>query len=131
MYPAVEPSTVMAKKFAILVNADTDQVGAAANVLEYAIDLDDNDHEVVVYFDGSATQWNDELEDNPDNPVNDYYEEVRERDLIGGACGYCANAFGVADEVETEDIELLGGRTDHGPHVGGLVDQGYELLTIG
>ena len=120
----------LVEKYAVLLNADTDQVGSAANALEYAIDLDESGYEVEVYFDGSATKWIPELEENADNPVRPYYEEVNELGLIGGGCGYCANAFGAADGVRDAGVELLGGTEDHGPHVGELVDEGYEPLTV-
>ncbi|WP_143423307.1 DsrE family protein [Halegenticoccus soli] len=118
------------RQFAVLVNADTDSVGPAANGLEYAIDLDDSGYHVEVYFDGSATQWPPLLEEKPEHPVNKYYEEIQERNLLQGVCGYCADAFGVADENEELGVELLGGREDHGPHVGELVDEGFELITV-
>lgn len=118
-------------KYAVLVNADTEQVGPAANGLEYALDLAENGHQVEVFFDGAATQWIPELEGNEKHPVYDYYEQAREQGLVGGACGYCATSFGVYDEVEEAGVEPLGGQENHGPHVGDLVDEGYELLTVG
>ena len=118
-------------KYAIMLNADTDSVGPAANGLEYALDLDDAGHKVEVFFDGSATQWIALLDEAGNHPVKKYYEQVRERGLVGGACGYCADAFGVYDEVDEAGVEILGGQDDHGPDVGDLVEEGYELLTVG
>jgi hypothetical protein len=97
---------------------------------EYALDLDESGYQVEVYFDGAATQWPSTLEENPDNPVNKYYQEVREKGLIGGACGFCANACETYDELEDTDLDLLGGRENHGPHAGQLIDDGYELITV-
>ncbi|WP_338730256.1 hypothetical protein [Haladaptatus sp. DJG-WS-42] len=119
------------KKFAILLNADKTSVGPAANGLEYALDLDDAGYTAEVYFDGAATEWPAVLDRKPDNPVNKYFNEAVERGLIGGACGYCANAFGVYDDVDEAGVELLGGRENHGPDVGALVSEGYELITVG
>lgn len=117
-------------KYAVLLNASTNEIGQTANGLEYALDLDENDHEVDVYLDGAATQWPRELETNPDNMVNDYFTEAQQRDLVAGACSHCTTAFESTEEVEAADIELLGDG-DHGPSVGRLADEGYELVTIG
>ena len=118
------------QKFAVLVNGDTDHVGPTANGLEYALDLDESDYQVEVYFDGAATQWPATLNEKPDHPVNEYYEEAREKGLIGGACGYCANSYGSYDELDDLGVDLLGGRENHGPDAGDLVDDGYELITV-
>lgn len=119
-------------KYAIMINADTDQnhVGACANGLEYALDLDDNGHDAEVYFDGAATKWIPKLDKTSDHPVLKYWEEARERGLIAGACGFCSQSYGVADEVEAAGIDRIGGN-DHGPHMGDLVDAGYEIITVG
>ena len=98
--------------------------------MEYTLDHDESDYQVDVYFDGAATQWPGTLESNPENPVNKYYEEVRERRFVGGACGFCVNAYGTYEELADTDIDLLGGREDHGPHAGRLIDDGYELITV-
>jgi hypothetical protein len=117
-------------QYAVLLNATTDQVGATVNGLEYALTLHEDGHDVELYFDGEATRWPGELAANPDHPVKPAFEEAREQDLISGACGFCANAFGATDELADADIDLIGGIDDHGPDVASLVDEGYELLTI-
>lgn len=118
-------------KYALLLNASTDDVGPAANGLEYALDLDDAGHEVEVFFDGEATQWPGTLEETPDHPVNNYYEEVDDRGLVGGACGFCANAFDAVEGCEAAGVDLLGGSDEHAPDVGELTEDDYELLTVG
>lgn len=118
-------------QYAVLLNADTDRIGPAANGLEYALDRDDAGHHVEVCFDGAATPWVPELESDSSNPVHKYYADAREREIIGGACGYCADSFGVYDEVGEADVERIGGRDEHGPDVGALVEDGYELLPVG
>ena len=118
-------------RFAIMLNGSTDEVGPTANGLEYAIDLDNHGNEVVVYFDGASTQWPGLLGEKPEHPVNKYFTEVQERGLIGGACGYCAHAFDGAEGCEAAGIELLGGAEDHGPDVGELVTDGFDLITVG
>lgn len=116
--------------YAIMLNADTESIGPTANALEYAIDLDENGHEVDLYFDGVATQWPGTLSEKPEHPVNEYFEEADERDLIGGACSYCANAFGGTEGVQEAGIELLGG-DGHGPDIGELATDGVDIITVG
>jgi len=121
-------------KYAVMINAATDDAhtSSAGNGIEYGLDLAKAGHEVEIYFDGSATRWPDTLKRNPDHPVNKYYDEAMERDLIAGACEYCAHAYDAAETLEEEGIPLLGGATGgHGPDVGELASDGYELLTIG
>ncbi len=119
------------KKYAVLLNADTDEIGQMANGLQYAIDLDDTGFHVEVYFDGAATAWPDELKENPENPVKEYYDEVYTRDLVAGVCGYCVGAFDAADGVEEDNLNRIGGTEEHGPDVGQLAAEGYELITVG
>ena len=70
-----------------------------ANGLEHALDLDESDRHVEVYSDGATTQRADTLDRNPDRPVNGYDETAREKGLIGGAWGYCANSSGTDDAL--------------------------------
>lgn len=118
-------------KYALLLNASPDDVGPAANGLEYALDLDDAGHEVDVFFDGVATQWPGTLTEKPDHPVNNYFREADERGLLAGACGFCAHAFDGVDGCEAAGVELLGGPEEHAPDIGELVANDYELLTVG
>lgn len=118
-------------RYALMLNASTDDVGPTANGLEYALDLDGAGHEVEVFFDGEATRWPGTLEEKPNHPVNEYFEEADERGLIGGACGFCANAFDGAEGCEAAGVELLGSSDQHAPNVGELVNDEYELLTVG
>ena len=46
-----------------------------------------------------------------------------------GACAYCARAFGVKDEVQESDVELLGQFEGH-PSLAKLVTQGYQVITF-
>lgn len=117
-------------RFAVLLNTSTNEVGQTANGLEYALDLDESGNEVQVFFDGSATAWPGELAANPDHPVNEYLTEATDRGLIAGACSACAGVFETTEELEAADVELLGDG-DHGPSVGQLNADGFDLLTIG
>lgn len=118
-------------KYAVLLNGDTEDVGPTVNGLEYALDLDASGHEVDVFLDGVATQWPGQLQAKPDHPVNDYFSEARDRELVAGACGFCANAFDGAEGCREAGVELLGDEDTHGPDVGEVAAEGFELVTVG
>lgn len=118
-------------KYAILLNASTDDVGPTANGLEYALDLDQAGHDVNVYFDGVATQWPGELVEKPNHPINKFFNEADDRGLIAGACGFCADSFNGVEGCKEAGVEILGGPDEHAPPPSELVDNGYELLPIG
>lgn len=120
--------------FAVMVNSYVDKAhtSSAANAFQYALDLDDSGHKVEIYLDGAATQWVGTVERNNDHPVYKYYVEAQERDVLAGACEYCANAYDATEALEEAGVPLLGDASmGHGPDVGELVDAGYELLTLG
>jgi hypothetical protein len=52
-------------------------------------------------------------------------------DSYGGACGFCASFFEVDRAIEKVEITIDGDAAEHGPDVGQLAEQGYQLLTIG
>ena len=56
---------------------------------------------------------------------------MRDRGLVGGACGFCASFFEADRAIEKTEITLDGGSAEHGPDVGQLAEQGYQLLTVG
>jgi hypothetical protein len=128
--PVVRQGKSIMSKYAFLINSDLDDAASLTNTLGYARRLDDAGHEVVVFFDGAATQWIPELEADDEQLPADAYAAVRDRGLIGGACGFCASVFDVDRSIENADIALDGGVGDHGPDVGQLADQGYQLLTV-
>lgn len=118
-------------KYAVLLNASTDDIGPTANGLEYAIDLDGAGHEVDVFFDGVATQWPGELVEKPNHPINNFFEEADERGIIAGACGFCADSFDGTEGCKEAGVEILGAPDEHAPKPSELVADGYELLPIG
>lgn len=118
-------------RYAVMLNIETDEIGRMANGLKYAIELDDHGHEVEVYLDGTTTAWPGVLQENPSHVIHKYFDVLQERDLIKGACGYCAYVFDGVEGCRAAGIELIGDEENHGPNVGALVDKGYELLTIG
>lgn len=119
-------------KYAVCLTAGLDDVGSAVNGFEYARSLLDADHDVSVFLDGEATKWPGEIASRPNHPVATALNALQDQSAIDGACAYCADVYGTAEECDQAGIPLLGtpGET-HGPDVGGLAADGYELLTIG
>jgi predicted peroxiredoxin len=120
----------MPNQYAVLLNASTDDVGPAANGLEYALDLDEGGNDVEVYLDGAATKWADKLEAKPEHPVAENFEEAEERGLIAGACAHCTEAFGATEGIDARGIDKVGEGSGHGPDISELAET-HELLTVG
>ena len=111
-------------KHAFLLLSSPQNPGKFANPLTYATQLADAGHEVVVYFDGAATNWFDGIDDRAP-PAVEAYEAAKADGLIAGVCDHCATVMDVADSVEAEGFEIDG--TEHSPDTAALVDDGYEL----
>ena len=71
-------------KYAFLIDSSLEEPAPLTNTLEYARKLDDAGHDVVVFFDGEATQWIPELEGDEDRLADEVYADVRDRGLVGG-----------------------------------------------
>jgi hypothetical protein len=115
------------ERHAFLLLSHPDRPGTFANTFTYARQLDEAGHDAAVYFDGAATFWFEDLDDHPE-PAREAYEQLKERDLVGGVCGHCATFKGVREAVEAEGFELSG--TDHSPDVAALVEDGFEIHTV-
>lgn len=116
-------------KAAIILLADTEShadLGRAANALATAQEFKEAGDEVTVIFDGAGTRWVPELV-KPDHRLHSRFEAVKES--IGGACFYCAGAFGVRDEISRTDVPLLDEHEGH-PSIRTFVADGYEILTF-
>jgi len=119
-------------RYALLLSAGPDRVGTALNAIEYALTLDSGGHSVAIYLDGAATQWPGELETRVDHPLSKGLTAALDRGIVAGCCSFCANAFGGTEGCVEAGIPLLGEvNEEHGPDVARLVDDGYELLTVG
>jgi len=117
-------------KYAIVMNAGPEDFAAAGNGFQYAVELDDAGFEVELFLDGEASQWPAEFAEDPDRPFNHQWRKLRSRDIVAGACGYCANAFDAVDAYDESDLELLSDAENHAPSVGDLADDGYEIITV-
>jgi len=118
-------------KYAIIMNAGPENFAAAGNGFQYAVELDDAGYHVELFLDGKASKWPAEFADDPNRPFNHQWRRLRSRDIVAGACGYCANAFDATDAYEESDMDLLSDANSHAPSVGELAAEGYEILTVG
>lgn len=117
-------------KYAFLITGGPDRVGSVLNGVEYALTLDSSGHEVRVFLDGAATKWPGELKRRIDHPLYEGFFELLDRDLIS-ACAFCAEAFEATDGCQAADIRLEGVPEErHGPDVGRLVANDFELLPV-
>ena len=114
---------------ALLVLAGTDtpsDLGRVVNALQIARELNDAGDEVTVIFDGAGTQWVPTLidEDHKYHPLF-----AKTRSVIAGACSYCAGAYGVKEDIEGTDVDLLDEFDGH-PSVRKLLSNGYQVITF-
>ncbi|MDY6780919.1 MAG: DsrE family protein [Halobacteria archaeon] len=116
-------------KAAIVVLADTEthgDMGRVTNALEAAKEFKENGDDVKVIFDGAGTKWIGELADE-EHDLHGLYREVESE--VSGVCSFCADAFGVSDEAEENDVDALDEFEGH-PSIRSLVDEGYEVITF-
>lgn len=116
-------------KAAAVVFADTgspEGLGRVVNALTTAQEFKEAGDEVVVVFDGAGTKWIAELS-REDHKYHQLFEDVR--DVLAGACSYCANAYGVKEAVENAGVQLLEEYKGH-PSLRNLVTEGYEIVTF-
>jgi hypothetical protein len=119
-------------RYAVLLSAGPDRADSALNALEYAISLDDAGHTVAIYLDGAATQWPGEAGRRSGHPFVEQFTEARDRGLVAGCCAFCAAAFGATEGCRDAGLEMVGtAGEEHGPDVGKIATEGYELLTVG
>src|SRR5918995_156115 len=101
-------------------------IGRVANALVTAQEFKESGDEIVLVFDGAGTQWIRELAD-PEHKYHSAFERVR--DVVSGACSYCASAYGVVEDVERAGIPLLDEYEQH-PSIRRLIGEGYSVVTF-
>lgn len=117
------------QKIAIVILSDTtpaDGLGRVVNGLMAAKEFKDAKDEVQVIFSGAGTKWVGELA-NPTHKLHGVYTELQ--DSIEGACGFCANAFGVTASAKDSGVKLL---EEYGTNMSfrRLVKDGYQVITF-
>jgi hypothetical protein len=117
----------MSNKIAIIVIADTNTdegLGREVNALAAAGEYNKAGDQVRIVFTGTGTKWSTSLE-KADHPAHGLYEAAK--DLVEGACGFCANAFSQTEAMKQYTIKLL---ADSGPFMSyrQYTDAGFQIL---
>jgi hypothetical protein len=116
-------------KAALIVLAGTEVregLGRVVNALVTAKELVASGDEAVIVFDGAGTQWIPTLAAE-DHRYHSLFDDARP--AIRGACDYCAEAYGVRDEVEAAGIPLLDEYERH-PSIRTLLAEAYDVVTF-
>jgi len=116
-------------KVAIVVLADIgtlEGLGRVVNALQTVKEFKEAQDEVQLIFDGAGTKWIGELS-KPDHNYKDLFAAVK--DKTTGVCDYCANAFGVKEEVQKSGCPLTEDYEGH-PSFQKLVSAGYQIITF-
>ncbi len=116
-------------KVAIVVLAEGEtheSLGRLVNGLITARELKEKGDDVRLLFDGGGTQGLAAVA-KPDHRAHALFQAVR--DVITGACSYCAGAFGVKAELEQLGLPLLDEYAQH-PSLRSLIVEGYQILTF-
>lgn len=117
------------KKFAVFVFADTETkegLGRVVNAMEMIKELDENGHEVKLFFDGYGTGWPAKLV-SKDHIAHKLYESVKGK--VNGACMFCATAFGTKGGVQQCSIKLVDEYDQH-ISIGKIVSDGYHIINF-
>ncbi len=94
------------QKVAIVLLADTEtpgDMGRMANALMAVTEFKQAGDQVKLILDGAATKWVGQLS-QPDHKYHNTFQQVRQ--TVSGVCSYCANAYGVADQVKAANLPL-------------------------
>jgi hypothetical protein len=116
-------------KVAMLVLADTEShadLGRVVNAMTTAREFKQAGDEVQIIFDGAGTQWPGQLSKG-DHRAHALWESVR--DVVTGACDYCAEAFDATHSVREAGVQLLDEYHRH-PSIRNLVDHGYQVISF-
>ncbi|MHA1700668.1 MAG: DsrE family protein [Promethearchaeota archaeon] len=99
------------------------------HVLLNALDMHENNYEVKVVIEGSATKLIKEFHDNPNAPFLNFYKKVKDQKLIDAVCKACATKMGSIKEVELENLPIVGDLNGH-PKMTLYINQGYKIITF-
>jgi hypothetical protein len=120
---------VMVSKVGIVVLADTEthgDLGRVVNALITTKEFKEAGDQVELIFDGAGTKWPGVLAD-PQHKYHRLFEEAF--DVVTGACGYCARAFGAEEDVHEAKVPLLEEYDDH-PSIRRLVASEHQVITF-
>ncbi|MGC8803986.1 MAG: hypothetical protein ACP5PS_09510 [Bacteroidales bacterium] len=114
-------------KIAIVIFSDTNTVealGKVSNAFILANEAIEARDELKIIFEGAGTKWVGELEKD-DHKLHGLYKRIKLN--ITGACKFCAQVFGVVNEVEKAGVTLIDEYKSH-PTLRSLVAEGFQLV---
>jgi hypothetical protein len=116
-------------KIAIVILSDTntmEAMGKVSNAFMLATEAIEAGDELKIIFEGTGTKWIGELEKS-DHKLHELYQSVKAH--ITGACKFCAQVFGVKDEIEKAGFPLLDEYKNH-PSLRNLFVDGFHVITF-
>jgi hypothetical protein len=116
-------------KIGVVVFADTEShadLGRAFNALETVKESREHNDNIKFIFDGAGTKWLTKFTDE-NHDAHLLYQHVK--DELTGACEFCADAFGVKEELAEMGIPLLDEFEKH-PSLRSLAAEGYQIITF-
>jgi len=98
------------------------------HVLLNSLDMASKGMEGRIVLEGEAVKLVPEMM-KKDHFLHKLYQQVKEQQLIIGACNACSNKLGVVEDIQNEGIELIGEMSGH-PAMSNYIEQGYTVLTF-
>jgi hypothetical protein len=98
----------------------------------YSKELKEKGHEVRLVFDGASTEWLakwGDPQDNDDRMMAGFFGQLKDAGLTYVVCDFCSGAFNVHDKLTAQGEPLVAEYMNH-PSVAGLVDEGFQLVTL-
>lgn len=92
------------------------------------LDLEENSLWGEIVFEGQSTKLIPEMA-KPDHFLHQLYLQAKARGLLWGACLSCSQKMGVAQQIEAENIPLVGEMSGH-PSMSHFIKQDYMILTF-
>jgi hypothetical protein len=116
-------------KLSVVVLAGTEahsDLARVLNALALTNEAKEAGDEVELVFDGAAVAWIPELEDR-EHKLHGMFAGVK--DVVAGACEFCAGAFDVKDEVRNAGIRFLSEYEGH-PSLRRRIADGFAVVTF-
>lgn len=116
-------------KIAVVIFSDTittEALGKVSNAFILASEAIEQGDDPKLIFEGAGTKWIGELENN-EHKLHNVYVNLKSK--ITGICQFCAQAFGVKNEIELAEVPLLAEYHSH-PSLRTLVRDNYEIITF-
>lgn len=114
-------------KHAFVVYSGKKDAGKVFHAMTHTKQASIRGDDVDLYFAGEGTSWPDILA-NTDHPMNELFEDIKEKGLIKGACKNCAIAFDNKASAEQHVSLITGPSCSYGQiDILGLEDDGYRV----